>query len=407
MTKRLFALFALVATSAVLVCALCGVCSVAYAETAAESTDYKNQESYLFVKEFVTAFPDRSNKINLDNVTNERKAADWLKTKFDELLPDTSPAAVDVVNYFEESAFNVSCKLDNPDTNKQILFTAHFDSSAGQGVGDNAFGVATLYMLLKTFAQSAVTAPYDLVFVAFGGEERGLVGSTGYVEKMSAADRSNTVLVVNIDSIAFGDNLYLFCENKHTDLATYLTGKIDGIAEKPYNKGIVTNGYDPYGYGYYETAQDSDHTPFRMAGIPVAFIFSGNYDGLTYRESADPDRCVMNTSADNLTKFDALCAAQAVARCSALVDGFVAAFADRDFIAVCDNAASQLVNNDVAYSRLYPKIAALVLVALCMCFAVPYFRKLQKRAVLGNADVKNTRLFTQPDADDIFTFDKK
>jgi len=37
-------------------------------------------------------------------------------------------------------------------------------------------------------------------------------------------------------------------------------------------------------------------------------------------------------------------------------------------------------------------------------FAYNYYKKLQKRAILGNAEVKTSTVFEKPDDDDIFTF---
>ena len=84
----------------------------------------------------------------------------------------------------------------------------------------------------------------------------------------------------------------------------------------------------------------------------------------------------------------------------------MATFADSDFAAVCDNAVNQLVNLNLVYTRLYPKLVALGLSLVCLLLLVPYYRKLQKRAIMGTAEVKTSRVFSQPDAEDIFTFDK-
>ena len=90
----------------------------------------------------------------------------------------------------------------------------------------------------------------------------------------------------------------------------------------------------------------------------------------------------------------------------AVRDAAVAVVADSDFAAVCDNAVNQLVNLNLVYTRLYPKLVALGLSLVCLLLLVPYYRKLQKRAIMGTAEAKTSRVFSQPDAEDIFTFDK-
>ena len=138
----------------------------------------------------------------------------------------------------------------------------------------------------------------------------------------------------------------------------------------------------------------------------MAFFFSGNYDGMAYAESANANRCVMNTSSDNFASLDNFVGAEAVTRTNAVVSGIAATFADSDFAAVCDNAVNQLVNLNLVYTRLYPKLVALGLSLVCLLLLVPYYRKLQKRAIMGTAEAKTSRVFSQPDAEDIFTFDK-
>jgi alkaline phosphatase isozyme conversion protein len=50
---------------------------------------------------------------------------------------------------------------------------------------------------------------YDLVFVAFGAEEAGLLGSFHYVDTMSASDKARTIAMINFDSLSVGDKLYI------------------------------------------------------------------------------------------------------------------------------------------------------------------------------------------------------
>ena len=48
-----------------------------------------------------------------------------------------------------------------------------------------------------------------------------------------------------------------------------------------------------------------------------------------------------------------------------------------------------------------------VLLVLMVCaglFAYSYYKKLQKKAIIGSAEVKTNSVFEKPDDDDIFTF---
>ena len=76
------------------------------------------------------------------------------------------------------------------------------------------------------------------------------------------------------------------------------------LREKPYAKG--TFNLANYYYGYTEIPQNSDQTPFRLAGIPTALFFSGTYDvkPWNYAESKDPNKSVMNSAQDTFDNLD-------------------------------------------------------------------------------------------------------
>ena len=67
------------------------------------------------------------------------------------------------------------------------------------GADDNASGVAALLGLARAFTEAG-GAPRTLVFVAFSGEEMGLLGSAHYVRK-PAHPLARTVLMLNLDMV--------------------------------------------------------------------------------------------------------------------------------------------------------------------------------------------------------------
>jgi len=89
---------------------------------------------------------------------------------------------------------------------KRLIVGAHYDSVAvGEGYSDNATGTG---LLLETAARikSQVT-PYTIVFVAFGAEERGLLGSRYYARAMSDLERPATIGMIDLDAVAGGTTL--------------------------------------------------------------------------------------------------------------------------------------------------------------------------------------------------------
>lgn len=73
------------------------------------------------------------------------------------------------------------------------------DGHVHHGADDNASGTAAVMALARAFAAAGAT-PRTLVFVAFGGEEMGLLGSRHYIQHPSfPLDR--TVLMLNLDMV--------------------------------------------------------------------------------------------------------------------------------------------------------------------------------------------------------------
>jgi aminopeptidase YwaD len=96
-----------------------------------------------------------------------------------------------------------------------IVVGAHYDhlGTGGEGSGslgregeihhgadDNASGTAGLLELARLFSRERATTRRTLVFVAFGGEEEGLVGSSHYVQN-PARPLEQTVAMLNMDMI--------------------------------------------------------------------------------------------------------------------------------------------------------------------------------------------------------------
>jgi len=81
-----------------------------------------------------------------------------------------------------------------------IITGAHFDFvDAGDGVIDNWSGAS----LLPSLFESLKTVPrrHTFVFAAFTDEEKGMVGSSFYLDRMSKQDRGKITAMVNLDSL--------------------------------------------------------------------------------------------------------------------------------------------------------------------------------------------------------------
>lgn len=130
------------------------------------------------------------------------------------------------------------------------------------GADDNASGVAGLLELARRFASRPEPHRRGLLFVAFGAEELGTLGSSQFV-KNPPVPLDRVVAMLNMDMIG---------RMKDDTL------EVHGLGTSPAWKGIVEEANRTAklnlklrdgGYG------PSDHAPFYGAGLPVFFVFTG------------------------------------------------------------------------------------------------------------------------------------
>ena len=97
------------------------------------------------------------------------------------------------------------------DPEQVIIISAHYDhlGKMGEaiffGANDNASGIATLLSLAEHFSKPENVPDYTLVFIAFGGEEAGLIGSRYYVEREPLFRLDQTRFILNLDLMGNGD----------------------------------------------------------------------------------------------------------------------------------------------------------------------------------------------------------
>ncbi len=141
-----------------------------------------------------------------------------------------------------------------------IIIGGHYDSvAAGPGANDNGSGTAIVMELARLLADKY--PKYELRFIAFGGEEIGLVGSADYVQKMSNAEISRVKAMINVDQVAVGRTLYLGGDQNLTKTA-FNSAKSEGAGDvQPLPAGL---------------AGASDHFNFTQVNIPVLFLNRGD-----------------------------------------------------------------------------------------------------------------------------------
>jgi hypothetical protein len=178
-------------------------------------------------------------------------------------------------------ARNVLAELDGygPHADETIIVGAHYDhlgyggfgSMAPQaghvihpGADDNASGTAAMLEVARRLAERAKVKklPRRILFMAFTGEERGLLGSARYVRD-SLIPLDKTIAMLNMDMVGrMKDNkLTVYGIDTATEFAPLITR-----LNKPYGFKIIPElgGFGP-----------SDHASFFAKKIPVLFFFTG------------------------------------------------------------------------------------------------------------------------------------
>lgn len=157
---------------------------------------------------------------------------------------------------------------------KEVILSAHMDSVVGApGASDNASGTALMLELARVF--KGYPTDKDLTFIAFGSEERGLLGSRYYVDQLTPEQKDRIEAVFNPDMVA---TKYEAAKNLY---AMTVDGKENVVTESTVAAGARLGNSDilPGKFG------SSDHVPFHNAGIPAAlFIWMGidSWDPLIY-----------------------------------------------------------------------------------------------------------------------------
>lgn len=152
---------------------------------------------------------------------------------------------------------NLLCTLPGA-SDSTIIVGAHFDLvEAGSGVVDNWTGVALLSSLYQSLAITQRQHTY--VFVAFSGEEAGLIGSTAFVKQLGDR-RMRIKAMVNLDTLGLSDTKVWVT---HAD--ERLVGWLAGVA-KVLNLPIAAVNVDNVG--------TTDSEPFRQKKIPAITVHS-------------------------------------------------------------------------------------------------------------------------------------
>lgn len=211
-------------------------------------------------------------------------ADDWLKSAGVSLasarpsaLPETFRVSLQVdVERPQATVHNVLGYLPGK-SEEYIVIGAHYDhigygyvaslapSQAGQihpGADDNASGTAGLLELVRIFSEKRSELERGILFVAFAGEELGLLGSSEWVDHPTLPLK-NAVAMINLDMIGrvSGAKLYVGSVGSGSTF--------EEILKK------VSAKYDFKLETSFKNSSSSDHASFVAKNVPSLFFYSG------------------------------------------------------------------------------------------------------------------------------------
>lgn len=197
------------------------------------------------------------------------------------VVPDSIRSARNVIGFINNHADKtivIGAHYDHIGEGKQGSSLA--DNSYGiihNGADDNASGIAGLLELARIFSSNSIQEPVNFLFIAFGAEELGLVGSRYFVNNPTLP-LSNIHWMLNMDMIG------RFNPDNGVSIIGYGSSpEFEMLYEKLDKAKFIKH------YTGYEGRGGSDQTSFYEKDIPVLFFHTGGHPDY-HRPTDDADK---------------------------------------------------------------------------------------------------------------------
>ena len=222
--------------------------------------------NHIYSAQAIIELQDKKLTMGLADQSFEKPVFEVLSSSFPQTIKNVS-FAVDNKLIKKHKARNVIGFIEGA-TKKDsfIVITAHYDhlGTLGKktffpGANDNASGVS---MLLELAHYYKVNAPeYSILFIAFAGEESGLIGSSYFVNH-PAIDLKSIHFLINLDLLGTGDDGIMVVNGS--------------IYKKQFNELVSINTKDTLlpAIKARGEAANSDHYPFYKRSVPCFFIYT-------------------------------------------------------------------------------------------------------------------------------------
>ena len=185
-----------------------------------------------------------------------------------------------------------------PTANEVVVIGAHYDH-LGYGIGkkkaihngadDNASGTTAMLELARRYCKRQEAPKRTLVFIAFSGEESGVLGSSHFVNHPTVP-LSSIVAMINFDMVGRLRNEQLMVGGRGT-----AAGFKEILQQADDGSPLVLKSSGEGGYG------PSDHISFALKKIPVLFFWTGIHSD--YHTPTDDSDKVSYAGLDQVIDF--------------------------------------------------------------------------------------------------------
>ena len=205
------------------------------------------------------------------------------------VLPGRSPRRIYVSGHYDTVARMPGRPPGSPEGGGPSPFDWSVGDNPAPGVDDDGSGTALVMELARVFGQSGLDFDATLVFIAFAGEEQGLVGAKLHAQK-AAADKTRIDAVLNNDivggaaggnGIVDGASVRVFSEGPEDSPSRALARAVRRAAALyvPSHEVRLIARHDRFGRG-------GDHTAFNQNGF-AGVRFSESKENYSRQHAAE------------------------------------------------------------------------------------------------------------------------
>ncbi|GGF02787.1 Peptidase family M28 [Chishuiella changwenlii] len=243
-----------------------------------------NRGIFRFTKEKLTSSLSQRQANTSEFIISDKFYSDQLKI-------NSFMIKSEFIENFE--AKNLIGYVDGKNNDSIVVITAHYDhlGKVGEtvfpGASDNASGVAMMLAFAKYYSKHR--PQYKTVFIAFAGEEAGLLGADYFV-KNPLFELSKIKFLVNLDIMGAGEKGIQVVNGK--------------VFKKEFDKLTAINANKNYLAEVKIRGEscNSDHCPFYLKGVPSFFIYTLGGKGFYH----EPDDTRNNLNLDYSSKVFSL-----------------------------------------------------------------------------------------------------